>query len=157
MLSDWNISYKEKIVYEGTEYPQDRIISYTTIDNNPIEFDHEDLYQNVEVEGGFELRFYSTVTTLDQSMFRDKNTLKTVGLPNTIASINSYAFRGCSSLDTINIPSSVTSIGSYAFAQCTSFDEFKISENVRHVGDCAFAGVSGKLYIESNMNEARGT
>jgi len=71
--------------------------------------------------------------------FRDKPSLKSLTIGNTVTSIGGYAFGGCSGLtDTLTIPNSVTSIGYAAFYNCSNLTGITIPNSVRSIGDYAF-------------------
>ncbi|MDE5744644.1 MAG: leucine-rich repeat domain-containing protein [Paramuribaculum sp.] len=55
--------------------------------------------------------------------FKDKKTLKSVTIGNSVTSIGSSAFSGCSALSTLTLPGSVRSIGSQAFSNCAALTE----------------------------------
>lgn len=63
---------------------------------------------------------YTNVTTIGDSIFYGKSTLRNVTVYAPVKTINSEAFRGCSNLQTFSAPSSLTTIGRNAFYGCTS-------------------------------------
>ena len=59
-----------------------------------------------------------SVTSIDNSAFRDCIDLTGVEIPNSVTSIGKWAFYDCESLTSIQIPNSVTNIGENAFEGC---------------------------------------
>ena len=82
-----------------------------------------------------------TVTEIGYESFKDKKTIKSVNLPDTLEYITSRAFIGCTSLKDITIPKNVIGIGDSAFRDCTSLEEIKVSPDNKN-----FSSVDGVLY-----------
>ena len=61
-----------------------------------------------------------TITSINDSTFRNCKKLTSITIPSTVTSIGQLAFYTCSSLPSITIPSAVTSIGDMAFYKCSS-------------------------------------
>lgn len=83
-----------------------------------------------------------------------RETIKKVGLPETLEEIGSRVFENCTNLNEINIPSSMTTIESLAFHNCTSLMSMVMSDQVTRVGDYAFSGCTGlvNLVISRNLS-----
>ena len=84
----------------------------------------------------------TSVTSIENSAFRDCSGLTSVTIPNSVIGIGSYAFSGCSGLTSVSLPNSVTSIGSRAFEGCSSLTSVSIGNSVTSIGERAFASCS---------------
>jgi len=72
----------------------------------------------------------SPLTTIEDSTFRETESLTTIVLPENLEVIGQYAFRGASALETIDIPSSVHTLERYAFAEMTALETITIPEGI---------------------------
>ena len=70
-------------------------------------------------------------------LFKNKEYLQKVTIPNSVTDIRYGAFYGCTSLRSINLPNSIENIESYAFAD-SGLESIKIPDSVKHIGDKAF-------------------
>ncbi|KAA6301056.1 MAG: hypothetical protein EZS26_002772, partial [Candidatus Ordinivivax streblomastigis] len=79
------------------------------------------------------------------SPFKDKTTLTSLTISNSVTSIGNSVFEGCSGLTrTLTIPNSVTSIGNFAFSGCSGLTgTLTIPNSVTSIGSSAFSGCSG--------------
>ena len=83
-----------------------------------------------------------------QSPFKDKTTLTSITIGNSVTSIEDYIFWYCSGLTgTLTIPNSVSSIGSYAFISCSELTGITIPNSVTSIGYAAFADCSGLMSL----------
>ncbi|MBQ4587290.1 MAG: leucine-rich repeat protein, partial [Clostridia bacterium] len=82
------------------------------------------------------------VTTVADSAFKNKGSVRTLRLPKTLLTIANYAFSGCAALTAISIPNSVTTIGNYAFDGCYNAFTLTIGDSVKSIGDYAFRNCS---------------
>ena len=78
------------------------------------------------------------VTKIDNRMFKDCSSLKSVSCSNTIDFIGSESFRGCSSLESFAIPMGVKSIGWGAFMDCYNLKEVSLPPSLQEVESVAF-------------------
>ena len=83
------------------------------------------------------------VTSIGLNAFRNKTSLTSVTIPDSVTSIGSEAFWGCTGLTSLTIPNSVTSIEREAFYYCTSLTSLTIGSGVTSFGDYAFAACTG--------------
>ena len=79
--------------------------------------------------------------------FRDKKTLTSLTIGNSVTSIGGTAFLGCSGLTSVTIGNSVTSIGGSAFYGCCGLTSVTIPNSVKSIGPSVFSGCSGLLSI----------
>ena len=84
------------------------------------------------------------------NVFKDKTTITSVTIPNSVTSIGSYAFYGCEGLTSITIPNSVTSIGSYAFEGC-GLKEMHISDLAAWCGIYFDSYYANPLFYAKNL------
>ena len=82
-----------------------------------------------------------TVIYINQNAFKDKTSLTSVIIPNSVTIIESSAFMNCTSLAEVTIPNGVTKINSRAF-QNTSLTEVTIPNSVINIGSNAFEDCS---------------
>jgi len=94
----------------------------------------------------------NTVTNLNDSVFKNCTSVKSVTIPDTVKRIGTYAFQGCVNLERVNIPSSVTYIGSKAFYGCESLKEIFIPSSVTYIGAEAFSYCYSLCAIEVDSN-----
>jgi len=91
-----------------------------------------------------EIRLPSTITTIEDSMFMDLSSLKSINLEN-VTTIEESAFSNCTSLETVDL-SSVTSVGLMAFYSCTGLKAVTVSDDCTYIGDDAFYGTSLRAF-----------
>ncbi len=88
--------------------------------------------------GQGEIIFDGPVTKIGYYIFRDRTTLTSITIPNSVTLIDNGAFYRCSSLADITIPNSVTKIGQAAFEGCESLPTITIPDSVTEIGGSAF-------------------
>ena len=128
-----------------------------------------------------EFRFFTGVTSIPDSYFKDWTKLTSISLPTSIAKIGRSAFSGCSALNeivipegiaiinqetfrdcskliSVNLPVTLTQIGSYAFASCSNLASITIPENVTTIGASAFELCSSikEIVIPSSVTTIQG-
>lgn len=94
-----------------------------------------------------EFQFFTGVTTIPDSYFKEWIKLTSIILPPSIINIGHEAFLGCSSLTSIVIPENVTSIGNAAFSSCPSLTSVVIPESVTSIGASAFYECSSLITL----------
>lgn len=82
-----------------------------------------------------------SVITIKGSAFKGCRSLDTVFLPN-LSLLNDYLFSECASLKSISIPQTVTKLSRYAFYRCYALSSISIPQSVTAFGDYVFAGCS---------------
>ena len=84
----------------------------------------------------------STLTAIEENVFKGTENLKTVKLPNLLKEIGAGAFENSGVQEVLmtdeNIPSSLTTIGANAFANCANLVGFAHLEQVTSIGEKAF-------------------
>lgn len=76
----------------------------------------------------------SSVTTLNNSNFKDSKNLTSISISESVKIINNSVFYGCSSLESLEIPSSVTYVGTSAFYGCTNLKSISFGNNIKDIG-----------------------
>lgn len=84
--------------------------------------------------------FPEGVTRIEDSMFYNCKSLKSIEIPDSVTSIGANAFCGCR-LENVEIPDSVTTIGEFAFCGC-NFKNVEIPEGVTSIEHYAFGETS---------------
>ena len=104
-------------------------------------------------------------TTIESNMFKEKEKLtsviipdsvnvigqyafsgtglKSINIPNSVKEIQFGAFKDCKDLTSITIPDSVTKIMQWAFCGCTGLESVTIGESVSDIGVRVFEGSNG--------------
>ena len=85
---------------------------------------------------------------IGDNVFKNRNGLTSITIPNSVKSIGNYAFYGCTGLTSIKIPENVISIGERAFANCIGLTSFTIPNGVTSIGMGAFASCTGLTSIK---------
>ena len=80
-----------------------------------------------------------TVTTINNSAFKNATELKEVTLGNAVTFIGASAFEGCLSLKTVQLPDSLRDIASYAFRNA-GLESVLVGNGVRRIDTGAFYG-----------------
>ena len=80
------------------------------------------------------------VTALEENLFKNNSTLKSVFIPDTVRSIGSNAFYGCTALESVRLPSGLSTIESYTFRYCTALKSIDLPEGLNLIGSYAFSG-----------------
>ena len=87
------------------------------------------------------------VTTINDWMFYNCNSLTSVTIPDTVTSIGGWAFYCCSNLTSVTIPDSVTTVGDSAFQNCSNLTSITIPDSVTTIGRGAFLWCSNLASI----------
>ena len=148
--SDGTLKLEYQVEQEGelgveidpTQIP-DNQIWYTSTDGTIVEpkdgaVSGGTLVSNTYVDSVGIMTFSSDITALNQDAFNNRDTLKSIILPNSLISIGTSTFYDCDSLESVTIGNSVTSIGYYAFVFCDSLTSVTIPDSVTSIGGLAF-------------------
>lgn len=87
-----------------------------------------------------------TVTSIGESAFENKTSLKSITFPNRLTSIEKYTFYG-SNIKSLSFPMSLKSIGSLAFAGMNSLTEVWFYGNAPVMGDRVFGSYNNNLEV----------
>ncbi len=89
-----------------------------------------------------ELKYFTNLTTIGNSAFRNCKSLTSVTLPESVSAIEEYAFYACESLASVNIPKSVTAINRYTFYGCKSLTSIELPQVITSISEYTFSGCS---------------
>jgi len=90
------------------------------------------------------------IKNIEESAFKNCNSLTDLVIPDSVTSIGETAFYGCSSLSKIVIPNSVTSIGQRAFEDCCYLGIIEIENGITCIGEGVFWGCYARNIIMPN-------
>ena len=76
---------------------------------------------------------------LNDFLFYDNTSIKSIVIPNQVIEICSYVFSGCTNLTEITLPESLYSIGKSAFQACKRLTSITIPSSVKYIGKAAFS------------------
>lgn len=83
----------------------------------------------------------SGITTIGANTFRESS-LESINLPEGLTTIKDMAFSKCASLKDVTLPSSLTSLGQYAFLYCSSLTKITIPGSIKTVSFGAIGACS---------------
>lgn len=90
----------------------------------------------------------STVSSLPNSQFENRQKIQKIVLPDSLTTIGNYCFRYCYDLIEIEIPKKVTEITYAAFENCQKLEKLVLPPNLIHIDDYAF----GNCYALKQVN-----
>ena len=93
-----------------------------------------------------------TVSSIDDSAFRECISLQDVRIPKLVRTISQYSFEGCGSLQSLAIPDNVEIIADSAFRHCGSLENVQFSEGLLKIEKYAFASCSSLETIDVPEN-----
>ena len=86
---------------------------------------------NTNIIAFTELKYFTGITEIPESAFRDCAALWKIVLPPTITHIRVSSFCNCKFLQSVTIPNSVTSIGASAFYCCLNLKSVTLSNRIK--------------------------
>ena len=90
----------------------------------------------------------NSVTEIGEWAFSGCSELTSFTIPNSVTVIGWGAFDGCSGLTSITIPNSITEIGYTTFDECSGLTSNTIPNSVTEIGYGAFKDCSGLIYVK---------
>jgi len=95
---------------------------------------------NDKIKSFNELKYFKSLSVIEDYAFSFCSSLQTVTIPNSVVSIGYRAFEQCKSLQSVIIPNSVTSIGPASFFVCGSLQSVIIPNSVTSIKEGTFWG-----------------
>ena len=83
------------------------------------------------------------VTAINNDVFQNNTSIKTVFLPDGLKYIHRNVFQNCSNLVSVRIPESLSAIDDNAFEGCTSLEEICLPMTMDRLGNAAFRNCTG--------------
>ena len=80
------------------------------------------------------------ITAMGNDAFRNKTTITSVTIPNTITELGNGVFEGCTNLTNVTIPTSVTKLGSKVFKDCSNLITIELPNTISSIGTNLFSG-----------------
>ena len=135
-----------KIVYYNTV---NNSINFNNVSNiDAVAFSHCDgkAFENIVIP--------DNIAKIEQSVFSDNNSVKTVTLSNNVKAIDSYAFQNCKNLETINLEN-VTTLNQFAFYNCTSLNNVTLNSKLKSIGRNVFCNTTSlsNITLPTSINE----
>ena len=82
------------------------------------------------------------VSSIGYWAFRDKKTICSVYIPDSVTTISEQAFRRCIALRSVRFPANLKTIGAQAFQNCSSLEAIEFPDCVETIGAYAFGSCS---------------
>ena len=125
-------------VAQASHNEVNNIIFYTSTNGSKITpYSSTGVVANEYVDGVGALYYANTITEVPQNLFKNKDTLVSVSVPETVTTIKSGAFYDCDKLVSYDFPDALTTIEADAFRYCDSLAIFDFPY-VETIGDYAF-------------------
>lgn len=125
-------------VAQASHNEVNNIIFYTSTNGSKITpYSSTGVVANEYVDGVGALYYANTITEVPKDLFRNKDTLASVSVPETVTTIKSGAFYDCDKLVSYDFPDALTTIEADAFRYCDSLAIFDFPY-VETIGDYAF-------------------
>ncbi len=92
----------------------------------------------------------NSVETIGASAFQGCTQLKSIELPLSLENLNAYVFEGCTALETVAFNNKLTAIGEHAFENCTSLKHVALGEGMLDIKEFAFASCTSLESVTLN-------
>ena len=125
IIDDWKINISEK--------------------GNISIMDYKGSSENVAIPDNFD---GFPVVSIGEKAFRNKGSLVSVTIPDSVTLIDWYAFESCSKLKSVVIGKSVETISKYAFKDCESLEKIVIPDSVKIIKEYAFSGCENLTSVD---------
>lgn len=96
-------------------------------------------FSRASFKGCSALEATGTLSSVNESMFENCTSLKSVELQDSVTKISGSAFRGCTSLKSVELKGNVAEIESNAFRGCSELSSIDLT-NIVSIGSYAFEG-----------------
>lgn len=129
---------------------KNKVILYESNSKDPIIVTTSQVFDDNHYsifKGCFVIESEEDITNINNGVFKGKETLTKITLPQSITHIGEEAFMECPNLLKINIPNKVTQIEARTFAYCAALDTIIIPEGVETIGQEAFLGCASLKYV----------
>ena len=139
---EYNLSYT--IYIEQTTIPTN-VIYYTSTNgqivtpNETYPFGNANLIRNVYENGRGMLEFDGVVIVIPQDAFKDKTTLQTITIPDTVVSLDKNCFYG-SGLISMFIPDNTSQFGNGALSHCSELTSVRLPDYANLSASSIFYG-----------------
>ncbi len=130
-----------QIVYDENEFIDDGPV-YVVLDNEATLLRWPDA---VRADGTLDIAAKYpgvTFTKISDGVFKDRQDIRRVILPDSVRVIGKSAFSGCSQLKEINMPADLQEIGELAFKNCIQLERVTLSAGVQQINRFVFDGCS---------------
>lgn len=87
-----------------------------------------------------------TVTSIGKNAFKDKTSIKSLTISDSVTSIKDMAFSGCG-ITSLTIGNGLTTIGNYAFMGCKELTSITFGNSLKVIGDNVFVACMGLTNI----------
>ena len=113
---------------------------------------------NDKIKSFNELKYFTSLKTIEDHAFSYCSSLQTVAIPNSVISIGYRAFEGCTNLQSVIIPNSVTSLRNFAFMYCASLRSISIPNSVTSIENWTFSHCESlqSIRIPDSVNKIGG-
>lgn len=144
-------------VAQASHNEVNNIIFYTSTDGKKITpYSSTGVVANEYVDGVGALYYGNTITEVPQNLFRNKDTLASVSVPETVTTIKNGAFYDCDGLVSYDFPDTLTTIEADAFRYCGKLTVFDFP-SVETIGNYAFNECPFETVILSDTLRTTGT
>lgn len=146
---------------DKTLKPANNQVFYTTIDEQPLKFDDNWFFVEIENEPEKErqerinvdsleiisneyndnlgiITFTKDVIDFEQINFDNQETLKEISLPDSLKSYRDGLFNNCINLEYVNLSNSLTELFSSSFSNCKKLTNIDLPSSIEIIGDSAF-------------------